>query len=80
MKKINLLVEQYNVQQKKHATKKVTKIDKLRLLQKQVKEFLKHLRLYIRNNKFIDDNDEIHFFKNIKPHILITNRNPKNWV
>jgi hypothetical protein len=27
------------------------------------------LRLYIRNNKFIDDNDEIHFFKNIKPHI-----------
>jgi hypothetical protein len=69
MKKINLLVEQYDVQQKKHATKKVTKIDKLRLLQKQVKEVLKHLRLYIRNNKFKDDSDEIHFFKNIKPHI-----------
>lgn len=69
MKKINLLIEQYDVQQKKHATKKIPKIDKLKLQRKQVKEGLKYLRDYIRNNKFKDNTDEIHFFKNIKPNI-----------
>jgi hypothetical protein len=69
MKKINLLVEQYNLQQKKHATKKITKNETLKLQLKLAKEVLNNLRVHIRNNKFKDDSDEIHFFKNIKPHI-----------
>jgi hypothetical protein len=63
------LVEQYYVQQEKHAAKKIIKTEKLKLQLKQAKEVLNDLRVYIRNNKFKDTNEEIHFFKQIKPSI-----------
>lgn len=69
MKKNIPLVEQYYVQQKKHAIKKITKIEKLKLQLKLAKEVLNDLRVYIRNNKFRDAKEEVHFFKNIKPNI-----------
>ena len=69
MKNYIPLVEQYYVQQKKHVDKKGTKTEKLKLQLKQAKEVLNDLRIYIRKNKFRDGNEEIHFFKNIKPNI-----------
>lgn len=69
MKKYIPLVEQYYVQQKEHALKKNTKIVKLKLHIKQAKEILQDLRVNIRNRKFKDNNDEIHFFKQVKPSI-----------
>lgn len=69
MKNYIPLVEQYYVQQKKHVDKKGTKTEKLKLQLIQAKEVLNDLRIYIRKNKFRDGNEEVHFFKNIKPNI-----------
>ena len=69
MKKSIPLVEQYNVQQKKHAEKKITETEKLKLQLELAKEVLNDLRVYIRNNKFKDSDEEIDFFKHIKPNI-----------
>ena len=69
MKKYIPLVEQYYVQQKELSLKKNTKIVKLKLHIKQAKEILQDLRVNIRNRKFKDYNDEIHFFKQVKPSI-----------
>lgn len=63
------LVEQYYVQQKQHAIKKVTRSVKLKLQLKQAKEVLNNLRIYIRATKFEEPKEEIHFFKHIKPNI-----------
>lgn len=49
--------------------KKEQKPKKLKLQLIQAKEVLNDLRIYIRKNKFRDGNEEIHFFKNIKPNI-----------
>ncbi len=69
MKNYIPLVEQYYVQQKKNVDKKGTKTEKLKLQLIQAKEVLNDLRIYIRKNKFRDGNEEVHFFKNIKPNI-----------
>ncbi|MFK8059675.1 MAG: RteC domain-containing protein, partial [Polaribacter sp.] len=63
------LVEQYYVQQKKCTDEKISKIEKLKLQLKLAKEVLNNLRVYIRNNKFKDSDEEIDFFKHIKPNI-----------
>lgn len=72
MKRIIPLVEEYNLQQKELAQKnfsKINKTEKLKLQLKQAKEVLNNLRIYIRNNKFKNSDDEIDFFKHIKPSI-----------
>lgn len=69
MKNYIPLVEQYYVQQKEHALKKITKNEKLKLHIKLAKEILHNLRLNIRNRKFENFDEEIHFFKHIKPNI-----------
>lgn len=69
MKKYIPIVEQYNVQQKEHALKKITKTEKLKLQIKLAKEFLHDLRINIRNRKFENSDEEIQFFKYIKPNI-----------
>ncbi|WP_159951365.1 RteC domain-containing protein [Polaribacter septentrionalilitoris] len=69
MKKSIPLVEQYYVQQKKHAEKKIPETEKLNLQLELAKEVLNDLRVYIRTNKFKDSDEEIDFFKNIKPNI-----------
>lgn len=63
------LVEQYYAQQKKYTDEKINKIEKLKLQLKQAKEVLNDLRVYVRNNKFKNSDEEIYFFKNIKPSI-----------
>lgn len=67
MKNHITLVEQYYVQQKEHELKKITKNEKLKLQINQSKEILYDLRVNIRNRKFKDNNEEIHFFKSVKP-------------
>lgn len=67
MKNHITLVEQYYVQQKEHELKKITKNEKLKLQINQSKEILYYLRVNIRNRKFKDNNEEIHFFKSVKP-------------
>lgn len=72
MKRIIPLVEEYNLQQNKLAKNKelrINKIEKLNIQLKQVKEALAKLRIYLRNNKFKDSNEEIYFFKYLKPRI-----------
>lgn len=69
MKKKIPLVEQYYAQQKKYSNEKINKIEKLKLQLKQAKEVLNDLRIYVRNNKFKEAKNEIHFFKHIKPSI-----------
>ena len=69
MKNHITLVEQYYVQQKEHELKKITKNEKLRLQINQSKEILCDLRVNIRNRKFKDNKEEIHFFKSVKPSI-----------
>lgn len=69
MRKIIPLVEQYNVQQEGHQKENKSKINILKLHIKTSKETLNHFRLNIRNTKFENDSEEIHFFKNIKPRI-----------
>ena len=63
------LVEQYYVQQKKYIDEKIDNSEKLNLQLELAKEVLNDLRVYIRNNKFKDVKEEIHFFKHIKPNI-----------
>jgi hypothetical protein len=63
------LIEQYYAQQKKYTNEKINKIEKLKLQLKQAKEVLNDLRIYVRNNKFKEVKNEIHFFKHIKPSI-----------
>jgi hypothetical protein len=69
MKNHITLVEQYFVQQKEHELKKITKSVKLKLQINQSKEILYDLRINIRIRKFKDKNEEIHFFKSVKPSI-----------
>ena len=69
MKNKILLIEQYYVQQKKYNDEKINKIEKLNLQLKLTNEVLNDLRVYIRNNKFKDIDEEIDFFKRIKPNI-----------
>jgi hypothetical protein len=63
------LVKQYYIQQEKHIAKKIIKIEKLKLQLKLAKDTLNHLRIYLRNNKFQNAEEEIHFFKHTKPDI-----------
>ncbi|MDD7914909.1 RteC domain-containing protein [Polaribacter ponticola] len=63
------LVEQYYVQQKKYTNEKINNIEKLNLQLELAKQVLNDLRVYIRNNKFKDSDEEIDFFKHIKPNI-----------
>lgn len=63
------LVEQYYVQQKKYNNEKINNIVKLNFQLELAKEVLNDLRVYIRNNKFKDSDEEIDFFKYIKPNI-----------
>lgn len=69
MKNHITLVEQYFVQQKEHELKKITKNEKLKLQINQSKEIIYDLRVNIRNRKFEDNNEEIQFFKSVKPTI-----------
>lgn len=63
------LVEDYYAQQKKYTDKKINNIEKLKFQLKLAKEVLNNLRVYIRNNKFKDVKEEVHFFKHTKPNI-----------
>ncbi|MDG2357721.1 MAG: RteC domain-containing protein [Polaribacter sp.] len=63
------LVEQYYVHQKKYVDKKTNENARLKYQLKLAKEILNDLRVYVRNNKFKDAKNEIHFFKHIKPNI-----------
>jgi len=49
--------------------KKITETEKLKLQLVLAKEVLNDLRVYIRTNKFKDSNEEIVFFKHVKPSI-----------
>ncbi|MEN8857372.1 MAG: RteC domain-containing protein [Flavobacteriaceae bacterium] len=63
------LVEQYYVLQKKYTNDKINNVEKLNLQLELAKEVLNDLRVYIRTNKFKDSDEEIDFFKHIKPNI-----------
>ena len=62
-------IENYESQQKRTAQEVGSKVEILKKHIHKAKVFLYELRLFIRENHFESDKDEIHFFKNVKPKI-----------
>ena len=69
MKKIIPLVEEYYIQQQKHEEEKKRTVEILKLNLQTSKELLKKLRFKIRETIFLNNNEEIIFFKHIIPKI-----------
>jgi len=69
MKKINSLLKDYAELKNEVVLQKLERTTHLKEHIKIAKNFLHQLRLYVRDYKFLSSKDEIHFFKNIKPHI-----------
>jgi hypothetical protein len=69
MKRINSLLKDYAELKNEVVLQKLERTTHLKEHIKIAKNFLHQLRLYVRDYKFLSSKDEIHFFKNIKPHI-----------
>ena len=69
MKKIIPLIKQYYIQQKKNVKENKLAIEVLKLKLQTSKELLNVLRFNIRETMFSDNDEEINFFKYIKPKI-----------
>jgi hypothetical protein len=69
MKKINSLLKDYAELKNEVVLQKLERTTHLKEHIKIAKKILHQLRLYVRDYKFLSSKDEIHFFKNIKPHI-----------
>ncbi|WP_158635194.1 RteC domain-containing protein [Formosa maritima] len=67
MNKINHLVDEYKNQINRYQPESLKEISNLKFLINLSSEYLHQLRLSIRQRGFLSKEDEIHFFKNIKP-------------
>lgn len=69
MKTIISLVNSYKISIQKIESKNVKKNEELKLKLKEAKKHLHQIRIYARAISFNDTEEEINFFKNIKPNI-----------
>jgi hypothetical protein len=65
------LVEQYYIQQQKHEKENKLTVEILKLKWQTSKELLNKLLFKIRDTVFLNNHEEINFFKHIKPKICI---------
>ena len=69
MKNVTKLMDEYHTSLKKIESKNLAKHEQLKFKIKASKRYLHKIRVYVREMKFKDLNEEINFFKNIKPNI-----------
>lgn len=69
MKNITKLMDAYHASLKKIESKNIAKHKQLKYKIQAAKRYLHQIRIYVRDIKFTDLNEEITFFKTIKPKI-----------
>ena len=69
MKKINIVIDSYTARQRELLLKNLKTTDLLKAQIKNSNYFLNKLRLHLRDYAFESNEDEIYFFKRIKPQL-----------